>query len=268
MNDISKELIGLIERYGGDEKLALKENSRLDYLYALSDMRENLLEWYPFKPEGYLLQAGSDYGAITGLYSRRVSEVVVLDESEDNLTVNRMRYMDEDNIVYIKSGLTDYAAGFNGGAGRSFDYVVLAGSLTDDCERQIDAAKSLLKPDGELIVAVCNQFGMKYWAGAERDALSLSRNALVKLLGGNLSDLEFYYPMPDYKLPFTVYSQSYLPGKGDLTNTLTAYDYPQYPLLDIGAYYDAVCEDGQFENFANSFLVIWRNHGADKVCKV
>ena len=75
--------------------------------------------------------------------------------------------------------------------------------------------------------------------------------------------MEFYYPMPDYKLPISIYSQSYLPGKGDLTNTLTAYDYPKYLLLDIGASYDAVCEDGQFENFANSFLVIWRKYGAN-----
>ena len=77
------------------------------------------------------------------------------------------------------------------------------------------------------------------------------------------NQLEFYYPMPDYKLPISIYSQSYLPGKGDLTNTLTAYDYPKYLLLDIGASYDAVCEDGQFENFANSFLVIWRKYGAN-----
>lgn len=263
MNDISNELIDVIERYGSDKKQALQEHSRLDYLYALSDMRENLLEWYPFKAEGTLLQAGADYGSMTGLYSRRVSEVVVLDESKDNLMVSGLRHGDADNITYVESSLTDYASGFHRGVGRVFDYVVLIGSLTEDSQRQISVAKSLLKPGGELIAAVCNRFGMKYWAGAKPDEFSLSRNGMVKLMGGKADDLEFYYPMPDYKLPVSIYSQSYLPGKGDLTNTLTAYDYPKYLLLDIGAYYDAVCEDGQFENFANSFLVIWRNHGTD-----
>lgn len=263
MNDISKDIMDLLERYGTDTKLALKEHSHLAYLYALSDMRENLLEWYPFKAEGRLLQWGSDYGALTGLYSRRVSEVVVLDESEENLRVNGMRHGESGNITYVKSGLPEYGAGLGGQEEQAFDYVVLIGSLTEDCQRQIEAAKSLLKPDGELIVAVCNRFGMKYWAGAKRDELNLTRKGLVKLMGGNEKDLEFHYPMPDYKIPVSIYSQAYLPGKGDLTQTLTVYDYPKYMFLDVGAYYDAVCEDGQFENFANSFLVIWRNHGTD-----
>ena len=207
-----------------------------------------------------LLQVGSDYGAMTGLYSRRVAKVVVLDESEDNLAVNRMRHQEEDNIAYVQGMLTDYVN--QPGAAGSFDYVVFVGSLKPEFEAELRAAKRLLKPDGELIVAACNQFGMKYWAGAQRDEISFSRNSLEKLMAG-AKELEFYYPMPDYRLPISIYSQSYLPGKGDLTNTLTAYDYPKYLLLDIGAAYDAVCEDGQFENFANSFLVIGRTYGAD-----
>lgn len=267
MSDISREIMDLLERYGADRKQALREHSRLDYLYALSDMRENLLEWYPFHPEGRLLQVGSDYGAMTGLYSRRVAEVVVLDESEDNLAVNRMRHQEDENVAYIRGTLEDYVN--QPGWVEMFDYVVFVGSLTPDFDEKIRGAKGLLKPGGELIVAVCNQFGMKYWAGAPKDEYSFSRNTLVRLITGDGEEvdggdqLEFYYPMPDYKLPISIYSQSYLPGKGDLTNTLTAYDYPKYLLLDIGAAYDAVCEDGQFENYANSFLVIWRKYGAN-----
>lgn len=253
----------LLERYGADRKLALREHSRLDYLYALSDMRENLLEWYPFRPEGRLLEVGSYYGAMTGLYSRRVAEVVVLDESVDNLAANQMRHQEDGNITYVQGQIEDYV-NLPGTAG-GFDYVVFVGSLKPDFEAELGAARRLLKPDGELIVAVCNQFGMKYWAGAQKDEYSFSKNSLVKLMAG-AGELEFYYPMPDYKLPVSIYSQSYLPGKGDLTNTLTAYDYPKYLLLDIGAAYDAVCEDGQFENFANSFLVIGRKYGANEIC--
>ena len=257
----------LLERYGADRKLALREHSRLDYLYALSDMRENLLEWYPFRAEGRLLQIGSDYGAMTGLYCRRVAEVVVLDESQDNLEANRMRHREEEHVTYVHGTLEDYVN--QSRRVECFDYVVFVGSMRPDYEAYMHGVKRMLKPGGELIVAVCNPFGMKYWAGAQKDEFSYSRNALVKLLAetedgmddGN--QLEFYYPMPDYKLPISIYSQSYLPGKGDLTNTLTAYDYPKYLLLDIGASYEAVCEDGQLENFANSFLVIWRKYGAN-----
>lgn len=255
MKDISKDLLKLLDKYGSDRKKALQENSRLDYLYALAEIRENLLEWYPFQAEGTLLQVGSDYGALTGLFSRMVSHVTVLDESEERLEVCRRRYGDRTNITYITGTLPEYAV-----KGKlQFDYTVAVGSLKPPYESFIKAAKSTLKEGGTLILAVCNRFGMKYWAGAGKDEHSLSKRELTGLLTGDGSGgtLEFYYPMPDYRLPSAIYSEDYLPGKGDLTNTLTVYDYPQYLLLDIGAAYDAVCDDGQFENFANSFLTVW-----------
>lgn len=269
MKDISREMMEIIQRYGDNTRQALQEHSKLEYLYALSDMRENLLEWYPFKEEGSLLQIGSDYGAMTGLYSRKVREVVVLDPSGDNLEVNQKRHKDADNICFLEGDLLDYAKSQMEAEGKRFDYVMMIGSLEPNYEARIQAAKQMLKPEGELIIAVCNQFGMKYWAGAEKDEYSFSKKTITELIVGERvaeskpGDLEFYYPMPDYKLPITIYSQSYLPGKGDLTNTLTAYDYPKYLLLDVGASYDAVCEDGQFENFANSFLTVWRSHGSN-----
>ena len=72
MNDLSPEIRNLYQKYHGDIKKLLQENPNPDYLYALSDIRENLLEWYDFDENASLLQVGSDYGALTGLYSRRV----------------------------------------------------------------------------------------------------------------------------------------------------------------------------------------------------
>lgn len=82
--DISEELGRVLERYEGDVHRILGEHVRLDYLYALSGLRENLVEWYPFKREGTLLEVGSGYGALTGGYSGKVSWVDVLDESDTN----------------------------------------------------------------------------------------------------------------------------------------------------------------------------------------
>jgi len=258
-NDISREIEEILETYEGDRKRALQEHPRLDYLYALSSQRENLMDWYPFRPEGRLLEAGSGLGALTGVYSRKLAEVVVVDPSEEDLRVNRLRHVKQggqENIHYYTGTIMDYAA--SGEAG-TFDYIVFAGSLDQDSQAQIQAAKALLKPDGELIAVTCNPFGMKYWAGAPRDAHSFSKRALERLLKGDQDqgDLCFYYPMPDYKLPVTIFSDAYLPGKGDLTDTITAYDYPKYLLMDIGAAYDAVCEDGQFDQYANACFAVW-----------
>lgn len=265
MNDISKELLELLERYELDTRAILRDYSRLDYLYALSDMRENLLEWYPFRNDGSLLQIGADYGAMTGLYSQKVQQVVVLDSSADNLDVCRMRNRNAANIGYEEMELLEYAKQQSGDEGKRFDYVVLIGSLEPDYQAHIMASKMLLKPGGELILAVANPLGIKYWAGVEQEAHGFSKKSVTEMLMGEeaVGMLEFYYPVPDYRLAFTVYSQSYLPGKGDLTKVLKAYDYPKYLMIDMGAAFDTVCEDGQFENFANSFLVIWRNHDSN-----
>ena len=113
MSEISRELIDILKKYEGDRKQILKEHPRLDYLYALSDQRENLVEWYPFRPEATLLQVGSDYGALTGVYSRKVARVDVLDESEENLQVNRLRHVEfegRSNIRYFQGSVVDYAA--------------------------------------------------------------------------------------------------------------------------------------------------------------
>ena len=66
----------------------------------------------------------------------------------------------------------------------------------------------------------------------------------------------FYYPMPDYKLPAVIYSDSYLPGPGELRNIKRAYSGTNYQMFDEETAYDTVCGDNEFPYFANSFLVI------------
>ena len=55
MRRIDDEIQLLLKEHNGNIRQALAGNDRLDYLYALSDQRETLLEWYDFDPEGTLL---------------------------------------------------------------------------------------------------------------------------------------------------------------------------------------------------------------------
>lgn len=252
MKNRNKEVLNLIYKYGNDTRLALKENKKLPYLYALAELRENVLEWYDFKENGRLLQVGADYGALTGLFLTKVSEVTVLDPSEESLNVVKMRYRGDKKLTLVCGDLmTDGGLLQVGG----YDYVTVIGTLAAEysLKQQLKAAQALLAPGGVLLLAVCNTFGIKYFAGAERDEVTATKKELEALLAGG----RFFYPVPDYRIANEVYSDRYLPKKGDLTGALTVYDYPQYTSMDVGAAYDAVCEDGQFDNFTNSFLVIW-----------
>ena len=265
MKKINQELIALFDKYGSDRRRALRENKKLSYLYALADLRENLLDWYQFDPEQQALQIGADAGALTGLLARRLSSVTVLDVSEENLEVVRRRFKTEPELAakirYVCADVETYAREAEK-CGGTYGYVVLIGDLTaaDRAGRaaQMTAAKQLLSAHGTLIAAASNWFGVKYMAGAERETGALSWNEMKQLLPGG----KFYYPMPDYRTAGEIFSDAYLPKKGDLTGVLPVYDCPQYMLMDMGAALDAACEDGRFPEFANAFLVFWQRQAA------
>ena len=265
MRKIDDEIQALLLEHRGDIRSILKDNHRLDLLYALSSQRELLLEWYDFEPEAEVLQVGADYGALTGLFRSSVRAVTVLDDTESALETVRQRYPGAANIYYRKDSLAGYAAEACAES-KKYDYVIFAGTLTAPYEKHIHEAKSLLKPEGILIVASANALGMKYFAGTVEEENALTKRQLTELLCGDretqsMADesgaLKFYYPMPDYKTPVSIYSDAYLPKKGDLTRVTPAYDYPPYHLMEQGEKFDTVCEAGIFDLYANSYLVFW-----------
>ena len=99
MRRIDDEIQMLLKEYGGDIGQALAQNNRLDYLYALSEQRELLLEWYDFDQSEELLQVGADYGAMTGLYRSVVRNVTVLDTEKKALETVQLRYPAAKNIT-------------------------------------------------------------------------------------------------------------------------------------------------------------------------
>lgn len=160
MKKINQELIALFDKYGSDRRRALRENKKLSYLYALADLRENLLDWCQFDPEQQALQIGADAGALTGLLARRLSSVTVLDVSEENLEVVRRRFKTEPELAakirYVCADVETYAREAEK-CGGTYGYVVLIGDLTaaDRAGRaaQMTAAKQLLSAHGTLIAA-------------------------------------------------------------------------------------------------------------------
>lgn len=254
MRRIDDEIQMLLKEHNGDARAVLEEHPQLDYLYALSEQRRLLLDWFEFEPGAKLLQVGADYGAMTGLYHTSAESVVVLDTEEKALETVRMRHSIAMNVEYVKNDLVGFAAAE---PDRRFDYVVMAGGKAERADAaEIAAAKQLLKPDGVLILAVPNALGIKYLAGAQTEEHGLTKQQIVDLLGDK-KDTKFYYPMPDYRTPISIYSDEYLPKKGDLTRVIPAYDYPRYHTIDMGEKLDLACESGMFDQYANSYLVFW-----------
>ena len=66
MKDISYEILDLFRQYGSSPegiRKALDSQSGPEVLHALSDIRENLLEWLDLSVHDQVLEIGSGYGA-------------------------------------------------------------------------------------------------------------------------------------------------------------------------------------------------------------
>ncbi len=258
MSDTTKRIDERIQQamtdHEGDIRAILEDNTSMDIFTALSDMRELLLSWVNLDPAWNLLQAGADHGALTGLYLKKVKNVTVADPDEKALQTVKMRYPDAGNLECVCSGIEE----FSGTCGRTFDVIVMMGDDVSFDEASVNAVKSLLCPGGLLILAAPNPLGVKYWAGTDMDSEGFSKQRILDLLGDEgSSHTRFFYPMPDYRFPTTIYSDEYLPKKGDLTRVTEVYDYPDYHVIDMGEKFDQVCDEGVFDMFANSYLVFF-----------
>ncbi len=281
--NLERKLLEALQNEEGIEK-TLAEESDWRILFHLSNIRENLLEWYEFDPKASLLEIGAECGALTGLFCRRVSRVVAVEASDRDNRVNMARNRQYGNLTVLPGDFFDLEIE------EKFDYVTMidvlayAGRHKDSADPYADMlkkARACLKPGGLLILAMENRYGLKYFAGAPEDHTgrcfegleNYAGTDLVKtfahptlenmLLEAGFSQNRFYYPMPDHKLPSEIYSYRCMPSFGSLRYPCVAYDRDRYELLDERLVFDSLCEDGMFGAFANSFLVFSQNGDGD-----
>jgi len=265
MKDYSYELLDLLEKYKGDAEAALRGETSPWCLYAFSPLRENLFEWLEMKKNDRVLQVGSDYGSCTGLFTERAGEVVVLDQRDENLEVNRRRHGEKENLFLIRGELPKADAeslGWKEYKGKEraaeeldalykagFDYVILPSMLSatekSGAADLLERAAALVRPGGKLLAAAENESGVRYFMGAEPFEHSFLE---VELL---------YYPVPDYRYPVTLYSDDYLPQTGDVTNISARLDGPGLWFGNEEKAMANACRNGDFAKFTNSFLGMW-----------
>ena len=274
--DIEEKMLE-IAREGGNLEEKLPDTDDWALLYHLSPIRENVLEWYDFGKDKSLLEIGAGCGAVTGLFCRKCGKVTAIDLSKRRSMINAERHRDAENLEIIVGNFEDIQIE------EKYDYVTLIGVLEysiyyiDSPNPFVDMlkkAKSFLKPGGKLIVAIENKYGIKYWAGAPEDhtgkpfdgitgydgverVRTFSRNGLEGILReAGYQDIEFYYPLPDYKLPLEVYSEKNPPKRWPVSGNSPNYDRERMDLFNEEKAMNELIREGMFEFFANSFLVI------------
>ncbi|MCP4925119.1 MAG: class I SAM-dependent methyltransferase, partial [Gammaproteobacteria bacterium] len=168
-------------------------------------------------------------GALSRYLGECGASVLALEGSFRRAHIARSRTRDLDNVTVVAEKLSAFETS------QQFDVVTLIGvleyaALDDDVDEPAKAmlrkAASMLKPDGVVILAIENQLGLKYFAGAPEDHIGLpmygvegrykktqpctyGRQDLARLLStAGLNATSFMAPFPDYKLPVSIVTEA------------------------------------------------------------
>lgn len=275
--DIENEILDIVKE--DREEVVLEKDNRWPILYHLSDIRKNILRWYPFKENASILEIGCGCGAITGLFCKKNMNVTCVESSKRRATITAYRNL---NYEKLKINVGNF---MNLKIEQKFDYVTLIGVLeyalmfmkkANAYEALIEKCKTYLNNNGVLIIAIENRLGIKYWAGAPEDhtgklfeglegyidnnrVKTFSKNELKKLVNKcGFNNIEWYYPYPDYKMPMQVFSDGFLPTGEFLYPDIYSLDKDRIILFDEKKVIQNIADSGDFVQFSNSFLLFCR----------
>lgn len=258
----------------------LSDNPPWPMRYHLSGLRENLLNWFPFKKTDRVLEVGAGCGAVTGAITPTAGEVTALELSIKRAEIVANRHRDSSNLSVVAGNLSEFSTKV------PYDYVTLIGVLEyagqfiqsdRPAEDLINMCSNVLKQNGSIIIAIENKIGLKYWAGAREDHTwrffdsiegyphndpfrTFSRTELINILSTcGFSDVTFYYPYPDFKLPVEIFSDHYPPSINHPVSIQlmpsATYDAPREHLFNEQLAQRTVSSAGLSADFANSFLI-------------
>lgn len=276
--DVEETILKIIAQNNStDYSEAITRNFSWPVFYHLTHFRQNILNWYAFQENSDILEIGCGMGAITELLCQKAKSVTSVELSKRRASAAYLRCRNYSNLEIIVGNLNDIE--FE----KKFDYITLIGVLEyqgryTDSENPfkdfLSKIKSLLKPNGKLLIAIENKYGLKYWCGAREDhtaipfdglnqyilsktAQTFSRQELAALVkSAGFENSFFYYPLPDYKFPQVIYSDEYLPKNSSIDNWLPYY-YPDTSTMiaDETLIYKDIIKNNVFPFFSNSFFV-------------
>ena len=260
--------------------------------YYFSPVRSNLLRPFEKLLDGKsVLEIGAGCGAISRYLGECGAQVLALEGSLKRAEVAAARCEGFPKVQVVADDLRYLPAD------PRFDVVTLIGVLeyariffpVDIDEDPVDAmlavARTFLKPDGVLILAIENQLGLKYFSGFSEDHVSVKmfgiedlytthgvvtfgREELADRLNRTgFSSQEWFYPFPDYKLPVSILTERGVTNQdgADLSPLVSASVIadPQSPkrfVFSLEQAWQPVMRNRLAGHLANSFLVLASPH--------
>ena len=224
-------LLELSKKYGKDEYSLLKENPGLENLSFFSSLSLGNTEWIDIK--GKTLFLGSQIAILDDLCKK--SKVYIYEDELERL-----------GSVQAVFGIDiEYIADFESINFNDFDTVIAYGS------DMVSKLMTKQKPNTKLVLIFDNKYGMNYFEEEFGDKEALSVKAVREWIGEHST----YYPYPNYRYVYKLFSDKEMQGAGELSQ-IKAYDYPRFALKDIGERFSQAAKTGDFDSFANSYILV------------
>lgn len=277
---VEDELLEIVKKYKPAEfQYVIEQEANWPVLYHLSPLRANIMEWFPVKEGSKVLEIGSGCGAITGALSRKAGGLTCIDLSKKRSMINAYRNQDKENICIKVGNFQDIEPHLD----TDYDLICLIGvfeyakGYIGNESPYTEFLKTIMKhvkPNGQVVIAIENRLGLKYFAGCREDHLgdfcsgiedypeggvvrTFSRPGLEQIFKAcDVENYHFYYPYPDYKFANTIFSDKRLPMLGELTSNLRNFDRSRLLLFDEKNAFDSMIRDGEFPLFSNSYFVV------------
>lgn len=269
----SEDDIQMLERFNQN----IFEEKDWAVLYHFSHIRGNIIEPLELDKSMHVLEIGSGCGAVTGKLAEKVKKVTCIELSKRRSLINAYKNYRHDNIEIIVGNFQEIEKDLE-----KYDVITMIG-VFEYAETYIQAVEPYraflqlavkhLLPDGKLVLAIENKLGMKYFSGCKEDHTGIFFEGIEGYTGEKgvktfskkeLSELlmevgfqnnSYYYPYPDYKLPFSFYSDERLPEAGELFMNQRNFDNERLFLFDEMKAYQSMISAGLYREFSNSFLL-------------
>ncbi len=275
----NNNIIDLINKCEEDDyDKVIEDNLNLENFLIFSDIRKNIISWYPFQNRENILEIGANFGEITGKLCDEFDRVVSVEFSKYKGDAISARHKNKNNLEVIIGNLKDIK--FN----EKFDYITLVGCFeyaplifegSNSYEQLLNYVSNLLKKDGKLLIAVDNKFGMRNWSVFNKDDYCLktesvnsskplnkpqlfSKSTLEEMFkNSNFKNYKFYYTLPDYRFPNVFFTDNFLPKENNLHRNLSVfYDSEVINFHENAGFSEIIKENPKlFPFFANSYFV-------------
>ena len=135
-----------------------------------------------------------------------------------------------------------------------------------------DVLKKHLNPNGHVILAVDNRYGLSFFAGCKERLTgkyfeglegytnsegvnTFSKEAVLTMAKeAGFTSVKTYYPYPNFRYMTALYTDEHLPSPGELNTNLCNFEEERMVLFNEAAVFDGLIKEGKFQEFSNSYL--------------